>query len=284
MIRKRYPNLLVEIRVIKTKGDLMQDVSLIKIGGKGVFVKEIEEALLAHEIDVAVHSMKDVPVEIPHGLTFKVIPKREDPRDVLVSSDKVKLETLPKGARIGTGSLRRAVQLKSLLRDIEIVPIRGNLDTRIRKIGEQNLTGIIVAAAGMKRMGLETKISQYLPVETVLPAACQGVLGLETRSTDTHIEELLSFLHDEKTAWEVTAERAFLKRLGGGCQLPIAVYGETRGTNLLLRGMVGEEKGRLVIRDELLGPIENAVTLGTTLAERILAKGGEALLTMERNE
>jgi len=284
MIRKRYPNLLVEIRVIKTKGDLMQDVSLIKIGGKGVFVKEIEEALLAHEIDVAVHSMKDVPVEIPHGLTFKVIPKREDPRDVLVSSDKVKLETLPKGARIGTGSLRRAVQLKSLLRDIEIVPIRGNLDTRIRKISEQNLTGIIVAAAGMKRMGLETKISQYLPVETVLPAACQGVLGLETRSTDTHIEELLSFLHDEKTAWEVTAERAFLKRLGGGCQLPIAVYGETRGTNLLLRGMVGEEKGRLVIRDELLGPIENAVTLGTTLAERILAKGGEALLTMERNE
>ena len=284
MIRKRYPNLLVEIRVIKTKGDLMQDVSLIKIGGKGVFVKEIEEALLAHEIDVAVHSMKDVPVEIPHGLTFKVIPKREDPRDVLVSSDKVKLETLPKGARIGTGSLRRAVQLKSLLRDIEIVPIRGNLDTRIRKIGEQNLTGIIVAAAGMKRMGLETKISQYLPVETVLPAACQGVLGLETRSTDTHIEELLSFLHDEKTAWEVTAERAFLKRLGGGCQLPIAVYGETRGTNILLRGMVGEEKGRLVIRDELLGPIENAVTLGTTLAERILAKGGEALLTMERNE
>jgi hydroxymethylbilane synthase len=277
-IRKRFPKLTVKIVVIKTRGDIMQDISLAKIGGKGVFVKEIEEALLSGAIDMAVHSMKDLPAEIPEGLEIAATPKREDPRDVLISKDNRGIEEMPKGARIGTGSLRRGFQLLNLFPDIEIVPLRGNLDTRIRKIEIDNLTGVILAASGLKRMGWAGRISQYLTVELMLPAVGQGVLGLELRAGDEETRETIAFLKHETTWFEVGAERAFLKHLGGGCQLPIAAYGKRQGDQLLLRGLVGGMDGRVMIRDEVTGPVGAGEILGKTLAEKILMRGGRELL------
>ncbi len=275
-IRKQFPELAVELVIIKTRGDIMQDVSLVKIGGKGVFVKELEEALLSGVVDMAVHSMKDMPAEIPEGLAIAITPAREDPRDVLISLDNRKIEEMPKGARIGTGSLRRGYQLLNLLPDIEIVPLRGNIDTRIRKIETEDLAGVILAAAGLKRMGWADRVSQYISVELMLPAVGQGVLGLELRSNDTETREILSFLNHETTWIEVGAERAFLKRLGGGCRLPIAAYGKLQGDQLLLRGLVGGMDGRIMIRDEVAGPAAEAEGLGTSLAEMILVGGGES--------
>jgi hydroxymethylbilane synthase len=275
---KRYGDLNVETAVIKTKGDIMQDVSLVRIGGKGVFVKEIEEALLCGEIDLAVHSMKDMPIEIPGGLEIAIVPEREDPRDVLVSRGKRKLEEMPKGARIGTGSLRRGTQLRNLLPDIEIVPLRGNLDTRIRKIETEDLDGVVVAAAGIRRMGWMQRVSQFLPVEVMLPSVGQGALGIEIRQDDGDLRSALSFLDHATTAIEVGAERAFLGRLGGGCQLPVAAYGKRLGDDLLLRGLLGSLDGRFVIRDEVKGRIDSINALGVELAERILSRGGQALL------
>jgi hydroxymethylbilane synthase len=275
---KRYGDLNVETAVIKTKGDIMQDVSLVRIGGKGVFVKEIEEALLCGEIDLAVHSMKDMPIEIPGGLEIAIVPEREDPRDVLVSRGKRKLEEMPKGARIGTGSLRRGTQLRNLLPDIEIIPLRGNLDTRIRKIETEDLDGVVVAAAGIRRMGWMQRVSQFLPVEVMLPSVGQGALGIEIRQDDGDLRSALSFLDHATTAIEVGAERAFLGRLGGGCQLPVAAYGKRLGDDLLLRGLLGSLDGRFVIRDEVKGRIDSINALGVELAERILSRGGQALL------
>ncbi len=277
-IRRRFPHLAVDISVIKTKGDIMQDVSLVKIGGKGVFVKEIEEALLNGSIDLAVHSMKDVPAELPAGLTIGVIPQREDPRDVLISKHNRKLEEMPKGARIGTGSLRRGYQLLNLLPDLQIIPLRGNLDTRIRKIEVDDLDGVILAAAGLKRMGWVDRIVQYLPVELMLPAVGQGVLGLELRADDKETAETLSFLDHETTRQEAAAERAFLSRLGGGCQLPIAAYGKIQESQLTIRGLVGGMDGRVMIRDEVVGAVGESEALGRTLAEKILSRGGRELL------
>jgi len=277
-IREHFPRLTVELVVIKTTGDTMQNISLVKIGGKGVFVKEIEEALLSGNVDLAVHSMKDMPAELPEGLMIAVTPEREDPRDILISRDNRKIEDMPKGARIGTGSLRRGYQLLNLLPDIEIVPLRGNLDTRIRKIETDGLAGVILAASGIRRMGWTGRISQYIPVETMLPAVGQGVLGLETRFADRDTREIVAFLNHETTWLESRAERAFLKRLGGGCQLPIAAYGKIQGSQLLVRGLVGGVDGRVMIRDEVAGSVAEGEMLGRTLAEKILARGGRKLL------
>ncbi len=183
-LKSLYPDMSVEVVPIRTRGDRMQNISLVEIGGKGIFVKEIEEALLRGDIDIAVHSMKDVPVDLPDGLIIGAIPEREDPRDVLISREGTKMEGLSKGARLGTGSLRRGMQIKRLMPDIEIVPVRGNIDTRIKKIVTENLDGIIVAAAGMKRMGRGGEISQYIPIEVMMPSAGQGVLGIEMRESD----------------------------------------------------------------------------------------------------
>jgi len=221
-LKKAAPETEAEICVIKTSGDIMQDVSLAQIGGQGVFVKEIEEALLAGSIDLAVHSMKDVPGETPEGLTFAALMPREDARDVLVSRGNVKMEFMPKGAKIGTGSLRRAAQIKAMLPDINIFSLRGNIDTRLKKIETENLTGVILAAAGMKRMGYLEKITQYLPIELMLPAVGQGALGLQTRKGDTELAELCGKLNHPQTFAEVSAERSYLRALGGGCRLPIA--------------------------------------------------------------
>lgn len=277
-IKAQYRDISLEIVPIKTRGDRMQNISLAKIGGKGVFVKEIEEALLEEKIEIAVHSMKDVPVELPEGLEISVIPEREDPRDVLISRNNIKMEELPQGAKIGTGSLRRRMQLLNFLPDIEVVPIRGNLGTRIKKIDSEGLVGIIAAAAGMKRMGWAAKVSQYIPVERMLPSAGQGVLGIEVRRDDHKIKEILSFLNHGQTFAEVSAERAFLRTLGGGCQVPIACIGRKRGDMLILKGLVGSTDGKIVIEDEIKGAVEEGEELGNSLAETILSRGGRAVL------
>jgi len=277
-LRRGAPAIAVETVVIKTKGDILQDVPLAKVGGKGLFVKEIEDALLRDEVDIAVHSMKDVPMDLPAGLEIGVMSEREDPHDVLISKDKKKLEDMPVGARIGTGSLRRGFQLLHFFPDIKLVPIRGNLDTRIKKIQTDNLDGIIVAAAGLKRMGWADRITQVIPAEIMLPAAGQGVLGIELRKNDEAVSRAVSFLNHPRTWVEVSAERAFLGRLGGGCQLPVAAYGVTEGNDLTVTGLLGSLDGRELIKDEVRGPSGDAEVLGTSLAERILARGGQAIM------
>lgn len=279
-LKKAIPKADIEICVIKTSGDIMQDVSLLTIGGQGVFVKEIEEALLSGSIDLAVHSMKDVPGETPDDLIFAAILPREDVRDVLVARDNIKMEFMPKGAKIGTGSQRRGAQIKALLPDVNIVPLRGNLDTRLKKIETENLTGVILAAAGLKRMGLAQKITQYLPVETMLPAVGQGALGLQIRKTDIELAKACAALNDTATAAEVEAERSFLRTLGGGCRLPIAALGILEKGRLSLEGMIAAPNGTTVIRDKISGTREEAEGLGKRLAEIIMEKGGKRLLDL----
>jgi len=277
-LKSLYPDMSVEIVSIRTRGDRMQNISLVEIGGKGIFVKEIEEALLRGDIDIAVHSMKDVPVDLPDGLIIGAIPEREDPRDVLISREGTKMEGLSKGARLGTGSLRRGMQIKSFMPDIEIVPVRGNIGTRIKKIVTENLDGIIVAAAGMKRMGRGGEISQYIPIEVMMPSAGQGVLGIEMREGNREIEALIAPLNHPDTVVEISAERAFLRRLGGGCQVPIAGIARKSGNNLVIKGLVGSIDGRVMIMDEVQGDSSNWEDMGNTLAENILSMGGRAVL------
>jgi hydroxymethylbilane synthase len=276
--KKIAPGITAEICVIKTSGDIMQDVSLLKIGGKGVFVKEIEDALLCGTVDLAVHSMKDVPTEIPEGLTFAAIMQREDVRDILVSKNNRKMEFMPRGARIGTGSMRRSSQLLAILPDLAIVSLRGNVETRLKKIETENLHGVILAAAGMKRMGLTEKISQYLPVETMLPAVGQGALGLEIRDSDDELKKILVKINHMPTYAEVTSERSFLRHLGGGCRLPIAALGKVEGDKLSLEGLVAAPQGSSIIRDKVRGPVFEAEELGKQLAKIILERGGKKLL------
>lgn len=268
----------MELVIIKTKGDIMQDVSLVQIGGKGLFIKEIEEALLRGDVDIAVHSMKDVPAELPEELKIAVTPPREDPRDVLISRNNRKLEEMPRGARIGTCSLRRGFQLRNRMPDLDIVPLRGNLDTRIKKIESEDLAGVIVAAAGLRRMGWVAKVSQFIPEEVMLPAVGQGVLGIETRRNDDRVRTAIAFLHDPVTGCEVGAERSFLKRLGGGCQLPIAAFAKKTGESILLKGLVGSVDGRVMISHEVKGIAKDFEALGTELADNLLGRGGRALL------
>jgi hydroxymethylbilane synthase len=277
-LKRETPTVAIETVVIKTKGDILQDVPLAKVGGKGLFVKEIEDALLRDEVDIAVHSMKDVPMELPDGLEIGVISEREDPRDVLISKNQKRLADMPVGARIGTGSLRRGFQLLHFFPDIELVPLRGNLDTRIRKVQTDGLDGIIVAAAGLRRMGWADRITQVIPVEIMLPAVGQGALGIELRKNDEAVHRAVSFLNHPRTWVEVSAERAFLKRLGGGCQLPVAAYGVKDGNGLTVMGLLGSLDGRELIKDEVRGASEDAEVLGTLLAEKILSKGGQAIL------
>jgi hydroxymethylbilane synthase len=279
-LKKIAPDIQTEIIVIKTSGDIMQDVSLLQIGGQGAFVKEIEEALLDGRIDLAVHSMKDVPGDIPESLTFAAIMQREDVRDVLVSRGRIKMEFMPKGAKIGTGSLRRGAQIKAILPDINIVPLRGNIDTRLKKIETEDLTGVILAAAGMKRLGYVETISQFLPTELMLPAVGQGALGLQVRKADAELLNLLSELNHAPTAPEVTAERAYLRALGGGCRLPIAAYGLIEKQRLTLEGLVAAPNGTTVIRDKVWGEIDEAEEMGKKLADMIMEKGGRKLLDL----
>lgn len=277
-IAGKHPELELEIVPIKTTGDKLQDVSLAKIGGKGVFVKEIEEALLRKEIDLAVHSMKDVPAEILEKLEIGIVPERADARDVLISKHDRHLAELPEGGRIGTGSLRRGVQLKHLFPHLEIVPIRGNLDTRIKKIDSAGLDGIILAAAGLGRLGWTDRISQIIPEDLMIPAIGQGALALEFRQDDHRVRQHIAFLHHEESFIAVAAERAFLKVFGGGCQMPIAAHAKVCGANVRLTALIGHPDGSSIIRDEENGITAECARIGEKLAKRILERGGGAIL------
>lgn len=270
-LKKANPGIEFEIKVIKTKGDLITHLPLHKIGDKGLFTKEIEQQLLGKEIDLAIHSMKDMPSILPEGLKFASIPKREDPRDVLVLKEGYNdIKDLPQGAKIGTGSKRRMYQLLKYRPDLEIIPIRGNIDTRIRKIQDENLDGVVLAAAGLIRAGLENRISYYLPSDVVVPAPAQGALALEIRANDDKIEEIISHIKDEETEIQVAAERGFLKGVNGSCHVPMGAYCEIKGDRLRLTGLYGDEEGNKLIIKSKEGSVENANKLGLELAEEVL--------------
>jgi hydroxymethylbilane synthase len=277
-LKKKDPGLEVELERIKTTGDKIIDVPLAQVGGKGLFVKEIEEALLTRRVQLAVHSMKDVPTELPSGLHLKAISRREDPRDALISRDGTRLLDLPKGARIGTSSLRRKAQLLDVRPDFELMDLRGNLDTRIRKLEEGQYDCIILAVAGIKRLGWEDKITEYLEPELMLPAIGQGALGIETRVDDDYTNSLVGFFDHPETSICVRAERAFLKRLEGGCQVPIAAHGTVDKEALNLTGLVASTDGKSVIKDSIEGRSDRAEELGTVLAERLLKMGAWEIL------
>jgi len=272
------PGLSIALEKIQTTGDKILDVPLAAIGGKGLFVKEIEEALLSGRAQLAVHSIKDMPVELPPGLHLAAIPRREDRRDALISRSGKGLEGLAKGARVGTSSLRRKAKLLALRPDLEIVSRRGNVETRIRKMDQGQVEAVILAAAGLKRLGLEERVSAYLDPEVMLPAVGQGALGLECRHDDQPTNDLVSRLTDPVAWVEVTAERAFLARLEGGCQVPIACLARLSGLELEVEGLVADLDGRRLIRKGIKGPAEEAGRLGRELAEDVLASGAGEIL------
>jgi hydroxymethylbilane synthase len=273
-----HPGIEVALHVIKTRGDKILDVPLAKVGGKGLFVKEIEEALLSGTVDIAVHSMKDMPAELPQGLAVGAVPEREDPRDVLVARDAASLAALPRGARVGTSSLRRAAQLLHKRPDLAIAPLRGNLETRLNKIETEGLDAVVLAAAGMARMGYLNRVSAYLPVETMLPAVAQGALCVECRAEDTSVLDLLACLEHSSTRAVVLAERAFLQRVQGGCQVPVAAHGTLKDGRFAIEGLVSGLSGAPYFRDRVEGPVEKGEDLGRNLAERLLQAGGQTVL------
>ena len=268
----------VELVVIKTTGDKILDVPLATVGGKGLFVKEIEEALLAGRADLAVHSVKDVPAELPQGLHLAVMPPREDPRDVLISRNGAVLAQLPQGAKVGTSSLRRSAQLLHLRPDLRLENLRGNVDTRLRKLESEGLDAIVLAAAGIKRLELSHVVSEYLDPEKLLPAVGQGALGIETRIDDAFTNQIVACLAHQDTMTAVSAERAFLNRLEGGCQVPIGGHAVLDGEELILTGMVADLKGVRLVRRQRRGRVQQAELLGERLAEEVLESGGAEIL------
>jgi len=277
LIRK-HPDLDVVIHTIKTTGDKILDVPLAKVGGKGLFVKEIEEALLDKSVDLAVHSMKDVPTELPDGLGIVAISEREDPRDAVLGQNKIPILELPQGAKIGTSSLRRQAQLLAARPDFVIEPLRGNINTRLRKLKEGMYDAIILAMAGVKRLGWEEEVTEVIDPGVMLPAIGQGALGIEARLDDEDTLGRIAFLNDDVTGSCVAAERAFLHRLEGGCQVPIAAYAVREGDEILLTGLVGSVDGKSIIKETDRGPADEAAELGNGLANRILEAGGREIL------
>ena len=281
-IMQEHPDIRIELVKIKTKGDRILNSPLSMIGGKGLFVKEIEEALLNKDVDLAVHSIKDVPAELPEGLFMPIFPKREDPRDALLSMEYNSLDELPENGNIGTGSLRRSAQLLSQRPDLNVVSLRGNVDTRIKKLETDHLQGIILAVAGLNRLGLSSRIKQILEPKDFLPAVGQGAIGVELRVGDDITIDLLNFLNDKSTESGVRAERSFLKELGGGCQVPIAGYCLPRGDKdegLILEGMVAGLDGRTIMRDREAGTKDNPEDIGVRLARRLLDSGAKKILS-----
>jgi len=276
-LEKRYPGMEVSLTKIKTIGDKILDVPLAQVGGKGLFVKEIEEAMLRGEIDIAVHSMKDVPTEFPEGLGLHCITEREDPRDAVISRN-VTFSQLPQGARIGTSALRRQAQLLKVRPDLQMVIIRGNVETRIRKLEDDNLDAVILAAAGLKRLGFTEKVGEYLDTDLSIPAIGQGALGIECRLDDAVITETIDFFNHPDTSYAVRAERALLKRCEGGCQVPIAAHGTVSGGVLRLVGFIAAVDGQRSVRGEVSGPVAECEKLGIQLADRLLGEGGKAIL------
>ncbi len=283
-LQRLNPGLQVELNKIKTTGDKILDVPLAKVGGKGLFVKEIEEALLRGEADLAVHSMKDVPTEFPQGLHLAVICEREDPRDAFIApleGSKFKVQRfreLPEGANLGTSSLRRSSQLLSIRSDLKIVQLRGNLETRFRKLDEGQFDAMILAAAGVKRLGWEQRITEIIDPAVSLPAIGQGAIGIECRTDDGFINSLIAPLNHKETSICVRAERALLKRLQGGCQVPIAAHAVIKDGRLVMDGLVGSVTGDRIIKEHLEGNIEDAEKIGITLGEKLLSMGADKIL------
>lgn len=270
-LKEKYPDIEFHTKIIKTKGDIIQNISLDKIGDKGLFVKEIEQQLLSGEIDMAVHSMKDMPSSLPEGLKFAGIPKREDPRDALVLKEGYNsLDDLPKGAKVGTGSKRRKYQLLKYRPDLNIVPIRGNIDTRIRKIQDENLDAVVLAASGLLRAGLEEKIGYYIPKQMMIPAPAQGALAIEIRKDSSEIENILNSLSDKQTEIQVSAERGFLDGINGSCHIPIGAYCDVDGDDISLVGLFGNEDGTRLVTKTIEGKALNAREVGLELAKLIL--------------
>jgi hydroxymethylbilane synthase len=277
-LETEHPDLRVLIEIIKTSGDVFVDAPLSQIGGKGLFTKEIEEALLDSRIDLAVHSLKDLPTVLPPGLSLAAVSSREDARDAFLSNKHRSLDALPNGARVGTSSLRRQSQLLHLRQDLEVANLRGNLDTRIRKLDEKQYDAILLACAGLDRLGYQRRIAERLSVQQLCPAVGQGALGIEIREIDDETRNRLQCLHHAPTHSAVTAERAFLRRLGGGCQVPIAGHAWIEEARLEMLGVVASTDGRQVFRDQASAPIEQAAELGVQLAERLLASGASEIL------
>lgn len=276
-IEESRPESKVELMVIQTSGDRFTDASLQAIGGKGLFTKEIEDALLRNEIDLAVHSLKDLPAEMAQGLTLVAVPEREDARDVLVAREPTRLDQLPAGTRVGTGSLRRRAQLLYHRPDLSVVPIRGNVDTRLKKLDAGDVEALVMAAAGLKRIGREERIVEFLSSEVCVSAVAQGALGLQARAKGAENEEW-SFLHHAPTGVEVTAERSFLRRLGGGCQVPVGARAIVTGDELKMVGVVASPDGRSLKRGECSGKVADAASLGAELAESLLRAGADRIL------
>lgn len=270
-----YPNVKVELVEITTKGDQVLDTALSKIGDKGLFTKEIEDALINKTIDLAVHSLKDLPTSLPDGLKIGAVLNRENPCDVLIGKDK--FNNLPKGAKIGTSSLRRIAQLKNIRQDLSYLDIRGNVDTRLRKLEEGEYDAIVLAYAGVKRLGLESHITEEFNPKKILPAIGQGALGIEV-STENEIEELLLEINEEKVFLATTAERSFLHTLEGGCQTPVGAYAEIKESEIILHGVVASLDGVKVIKDKLVGPLNNPKNLGVELAKKLLDLGAKKVL------
>jgi len=278
VLQEKFPQHTVELIIIKTQGDKILDVPLAKVGGKGLFVKEIEHALLTRNIDIAVHSMKDMPAEIPEGLCIGAVPERENPFDVFISQSGLVFKKLNSGSIIGTSSLRRGAQLRHERPDIVIQPLRGNLDTRLKKLESENLDAIVLAAAGVKRLNLEHKITEYFDPNIILPAIGQGALCIEIRNDDAKVGPLVESMDHEATRTVVKSERAFLKRLEGGCQVPIAGYGKINKEQLTLTGLVAEIDGTQIIKGDSSGPLDSAEAIGIDLAEELLARGAAEIL------
>lgn len=278
VLENKFPSTPVELNIIKTRGDKILDVPLAKVGGKGLFVKEIEEALLARRIDIAVHSMKDMPADIPQGLCIGAVPERENPVDVFISRSGAKFNELAAGSVIGTSSLRRGAQLRHARPDIAIRPMRGNLDTRLKKLESENFDALVLAAAGVKRLNLEHKITEYLSPAIMLPAIGQGALCIEIRRDDAIVGPMVATLDHAPTRAVVAGERAFLNRLEGGCQVPIAGNGRIHEKQFILTGLVAEVDGSRVIKEEKSGPLDSVETIGTELAEELLSRGADKIL------
>ena len=284
-LRRLYPAVTTEIRTIMTTGDKILAVPLAKIGGKGLFTKEIDRAMFEGEIDIAVHSLKDMPTELPAGLTLGAVTAREAPEDAFISKTYQNLASLPPGATVGTSSLRRKAQLLFYRPDLHIVGLRGNIDTRLRKLASERLDGIVLAAAGLKRLGLEKEIAQLIPFDIMLPAVGQGALAIQARTDDTAVLKLLAAFDDDSTRQATDAEREFLRIIEGGCQVPVGVYGHIDETGLVLEAVIASTDGTQKIRKKLSGRPERPEELGALLAHDMLTSGGrEILQTVTKGE
>ena len=283
-LSKLNPSYSFRIQGIKTQGDNILDVALAKIGDKGLFTKELETSLLSDEIDLAVHSMKDLPTDLPSGLAVGAVCEREYPGDVLVSPHGYTLDKLPEGAVIGTSSLRRTAQLLHYRPDLKIVNIRGNLNTRLRKMAEENMDAIVLAFAGIHRLGLADRITERIPMEICLPAVGQGSVGIEIRHLDEEIMDIVETIDHRPSRIAISAERNLLKRLEGGCQVPIGAYGQVIGHEIKMQGLIASLDGQQLVRDAMSGPVNEAAKIGVKLAESLLKTGGREILRAVRQE